>query len=62
MSGLGLLSQITLELKFSQLFLTHLSDFHTIFRCCYNFGKFLYLKAVTELLHQDARTLVPQTL
>lgn len=30
MSGLHLLSQIQIELKFSQLFLTQLNDFHTI--------------------------------
>jgi hypothetical protein len=30
--------------------------------CCYNFGNFLYIKAVTEFLHKDEQALVPQTL
>ena len=61
MSSFSLLSQIQLELYPVLTSVNSSQYFHTILNFYYNFENFLYLKAVTELLYQNAQALAPQT-
>jgi len=62
MSSFSLLSQIQLELYPVLTSVLNSSQyFHTILNFYYNFGNFLYPKAVTDILYQNAQALAPQT-